>query len=563
MSIAIRDARSARPGPPPRTAPAPRSVAALLAAAGEAERSGAWDEALRHYEAAFRRLPREPDSVSAADLLIRIGRVRTERGELEEATEIFGASLAVAELAEDREQEAAALNCLAVTRQLRGDIDEAEGLYERARDLAMALGDDRRRAMIDQNLGTLASVRGDIEAALPHYRAALELFRRLGDDRLAARTLNNIAMAQVDVGDWTAAEASFDRAFELADRARDAAALGYVELNRAELRLKRRAFEAARECCDRAFETFGRLGSNPGLAEAHKFYGVLFRETEKPSLAQVNFSRAATLARECEDPLLEAECEREWAILDLRAERNREALRRLNRAHELFDVLRARRDILDLERRLDRLESTYLEVVRSWAESIEAKDRYTAGHCERVADLTCMLARAVGFEGRDLTWMRMGAFLHDVGKVHVPAEVLNKPGKLDEDEWEVMRNHTVAGDRIVAELNFPWDVRPLVRSHHERWDGEGYPDGLAAEAIPLEARILCLADVYDALTTARSYRPALSHAEALRIMEGDSGRAFDPELFELFRRELEVRRRAGAGSGGGDGPGARGAEAAA
>jgi HD-GYP domain-containing protein (c-di-GMP phosphodiesterase class II) len=98
-----------------------------------------------------------------------------------------------------------------------------------------------------------------------------------------------------------------------------------------------------------------------------------------------------------------------------------------------------------------------------------------------------------------------------------------------------MQNHTVEGDHIVAELNFAWDIRPIVRSHHERWDGTGYPDQLRGEEIPLPARILCVADVYDALTTTRSYRPAMSREEALRIMDSESGRIFDPDLYRLFR----------------------------
>src|SRR5690606_25841802 len=105
-----------------------------------------------------------------------------------------------------------------------------------------------------------------------------------------------------------------------------------------------------------------------------------------------------------------------------------------------------------------------------------------------------------------------------VGKIEVPAEILNKPGKLTSEEWREMQAHTTAGDRIVAELEFPWDIGPIVRSHHERWDGSGYPDGISGDAIPLTARILCIADVYDALTTTRSYRPALSREEALEIM---------------------------------------------
>ena len=133
-----------------------------------------------------------------------------------------------------------------------------------------------------------------------------------------------------------------------------------------------------------------------------------------------------------------------------------------------------------------------------------------------------------------MTWLRMGAFLHDVGKTEVPVEVLNKPSGLTPEEWELMKAHTTKGDEIVAALEFPWEIRPIVRSHHEKWDGTGYPDRLAGYDIPLHARILCIADVFDALTTTRSYRPALSRAEALRIMTRDAGKHFDPELLEIF-----------------------------
>jgi putative nucleotidyltransferase with HDIG domain len=152
-----------------------------------------------------------------------------------------------------------------------------------------------------------------------------------------------------------------------------------------------------------------------------------------------------------------------------------------------------------------------------------------------VAEYTCLLAEAAGFSGRDLTWIRMGAFLHDVGKTRLSADILNKPGSLNETEWSEMRDHTIHGDNIVAELDFPYDLRPMVRSHHERWDGTGYPDRLSGDDIPLVARILCIADVYDALTTDRSYRAAYPREQALELLQEEAGKLIDPELFEVFR----------------------------
>jgi putative nucleotidyltransferase with HDIG domain len=213
---------------------------------------------------------------------------------------------------------------------------------------------------------------------------------------------------------------------------------------------------------------------------------------------------------------------------------NREALEALNRSHVLFTRLEAQAERAEIDRRIADLEEEFLSLVRFWGESIEAKDRYTMGHCARVAEYACRIAERAGLTDRELVWFRMGAFLHDVGKTEVPEEILNKPGRLTDEERALMERHTTIGDEMLAPVEFPWDIRPMVRSHHERWDGRGYPDRLVAEAIPYSARILRIADVFDALTTARSYREPLTPDEAMDIMVNDEG-SFDPELFEIFR----------------------------
>jgi putative nucleotidyltransferase with HDIG domain len=178
-------------------------------------------------------------------------------------------------------------------------------------------------------------------------------------------------------------------------------------------------------------------------------------------------------------------------------------------------------------------------MAKQWGDSIESKDRYTQGHCERVAFFSCVLADSAGFNSRSLFWFRIGALLHDIGKIIVPTEVLNKPGKLTDEEWAIMKRHPEAGLELVADIDFPGDITAIIRNHHERWDGTGYPDGLAGERIPLAARILCVADVYDALTTTRSYRPGLTHARAAEIMRGSPGQ-FDPHLLEIFLEWAET-----------------------
>jgi HD-GYP domain-containing protein (c-di-GMP phosphodiesterase class II) len=124
----------------------------------------------------------------------------------------------------------------------------------------------------------------------------------------------------------------------------------------------------------------------------------------------------------------------------------------------------------------------------------------------------------------------------------IPAEVLNKAGQLNDEEWTLMRHHPSAGVELLADIEFPWDVRPIVESHHERWDGTGYPHGLAGDAIPLVARVVCIADVYDALTSRRSYKEPFTHEHALEVMRAQVGRGFDPELFAQFEALAEQER---------------------
>jgi putative nucleotidyltransferase with HDIG domain len=267
-----------------------------------------------------------------------------------------------------------------------------------------------------------------------------------------------------------------------------------------------------------------------------KVYGMVYRETGKPHLAEVHLRQALGLAAG-RDLLLEGEVQREMSAVLRGMGRNRESLAALNRAHALFTRLQARFDNDDVEQRIARLEEEFFSLVRQWGESIEAKDRYTSGHCVRVADYACRIAAAAGMAEEEMVWFRMGAFLHDVGKVDVPAEILNKPGRLTDEERAIIERHPVTGDEMISTVEFPWDVRGMVRWHHERWDGAGYPDRLAGDAVPLPARILRIADVFDALTSVRSYRPPMPPEHAFSVMEEDAG-GFDPQLFEIFRALL-------------------------
>lgn len=509
------------------------TLATLLDEASAQQRAGEWDAAVVTLRQAYTLSVASRDPAGIIETLVRLGHCHWQGSNRELAGDMLELALALGELHGNDEAAGRALNGLAAVAQETGEVDEAERLYSRANALGHSAGSEALIGETEQNLGTLANIRGNLDEALVRYQSALGWLERAGVSRGIISALNNLGMLHVDLGLLDQADGYFTRALDLCHEGGDVVRAGVVHTNRAELFLARGELDRARGACDEAFEIFSRLNYPGRKAAALKFYGVIYRESGKLHLAEIHLRQAIEIASRGE-PLLEAEAQREMARVQRAQGRNREALESLNRSHALFTRLHAQAEQADIDERITALEADFLSLVRFWGESIEAKDRYTMGHCARVADYACRIAERAGrLTEREMVWFRMGAFLHDVGKTEVPEEVLNKPGRLTDEERALMERHTVIGDEMLAPVEFPWDIRPMVRSHHERWDGTGYPDGLRAEAIPYAARILRVADVFDALTTARSYRRSLTPEEARDIMVEDAG-SFDPALFALF-----------------------------
>lgn len=196
------------------------------------------------------------------------------------------------------------------------------------------------------------------------------------------------------------------------------------------------------------------------------------------------------------------------------------------------------RSLLRLKSFTDELEHAEA-VLFTLALSIEARDPYTHGHCARLAEFSARLGERIGLPDDDITALRRAGIVHDVGKVLVPDAILLKPGPLTAAERSVMKQHPVAGEHICSPLKSFRSVLGIIRHHHERWDGSGYPDGLRGETIPLTARVLQIADVYDALTTQRPYRAALPPQEAWKILEEEVNRGWwDGRLVQEFREMM-------------------------
>ena len=208
----------------------------------------------------------------------------------------------------------------------------------------------------------------------------------------------------------------------------------------------------------------------------------------------------------------------------------------LTRPVDRTELLARVRSLLKLKFRTDELERAE-SVLFSLARSIEGKDPYTSGHCERLAEFSVRLGERVGLSEEQITALRRAGVVHDIGKVAVPDAILLKPGRLTEEEWTVIRQHPVVGERICAPLKSFRLVLPIIRHHHEKYDGSGYPDGLRGDAIPVAARVLQIVDVFDALTTERPYKKAFSAADALQTIREEVAKGWwDPQIFGEFEQ---------------------------
>lgn len=213
---------------------------------------------------------------------------------------------------------------------------------------------------------------------------------------------------------------------------------------------------------------------------------------------------------------------------------------------DILEVQTASRDITErkkaekaLQDAHDHLREAYERTIEGWVRALDLRDRETEGHTQRVTELTLKVAATLGFTEEELSHIRRGALLHDMGKMAIPDEILQKPGPLNEMEWEKMRRHPTYAYDMLSPIAYLHRALEIPFYHHERWDGSGYPHGLKGEDIPLVARLFAIVDVWDALSTDRPYRKKMPRSEVIKYLRDNSGKLFDPKLVEVFMSVIE------------------------
>jgi putative nucleotidyltransferase with HDIG domain len=511
----------------------PDAAGLVLAEGTRRERDGSIEEAVERYRVSVELAEAAGDHAVAAEALRRLGVLHHRRNDPAAALELCRRSYDLAAAHGDDTLAAEALNVMGGLQLEGGALEQAEATFHQALELGGA--SDKVRARVEQNLGILANIRGDLVEALTRYRGSLEAHQRAGDNGGCAIAYHNLGMVSADQRHWEDADRYFRQSHFLAEATNDTHLRGLCLLNHAEVHLACNRHEDARRSAEGALVIFDELGSHLDKADTYKMLGVVYRTAGRTALAESRLRTAIELAASTGAVLSEAEATRELALLYQQVGRNQDALQLLTGCHQLFSRLDARVDLIDVAGKVRELEETYLAVVRDWGQSIELADAYTHGHCERVADYGLAVARVLNLDAPTQTTIRLGAYLHDLGKVRVPHEILNKPGPLTPAEFEIIKQHPTWGLELLQGVDFPWDIRPIIGSHHEKYDGSGYPQGLRGDAIPTEAQVICAVDVFDALTTDRSYRLALPRGEALMQME-ECRRWWRPDVYDAFRQ---------------------------
>ena len=511
-------------------------LAKLIAEGQAAERASHASAAREAYEQALASL-QPSEGHLAAELFRAVGRTFFEDGDVAAAEDCLNLALTVALAHGDLPQIAHGYNSLAVTAFNRGETREAKPAFQQARAIAEEVGNRELMAMIDQNLGAIAALRGESEVALEAYRKSLDSYRALGLEGRTGPLLCNVGRLETELGRPEEARATLEQALAACAAAGDTHHQTLATINQAAAAMAAGALGEAEVFCATAKSQIDDAPRWKPLL--YKQMGVLAHRKGDSKRAVEHLLWARELATAREDVVLQGEVAAELALIYRSQERNRETLDALFSAHAVFKKVQAEQALVEIDIRLAEFEAVFLGIVQEWGESIDAKDPYTQGHCTRVAEYALALAESVGIDPKVMIWFQMGALLHDVGKVLVPDEILNKPGDLDEEERHIINRHPEAGETLLKGVEFPWDILPMVRHHHERWDGKGYPDGLSGEDIPLPARIVCVVDVFDALTTSRAYRAAMTLDKALELIERESGGAFDPHLQALFTELVE------------------------
>jgi len=485
-----------------------------------------------------------------AQVLNNLGIVCWKEGKYSQSLEYLSEALKIREQVGDDEDIAQTYENIGIVYYSLGEYETALEHFGNALQLWRKLENPSRIANTLNNIGALYRETGDLQKALEYLQKSLEYKRKIGDRGTLASTLGNIGTIYAQQGDYSRGLEYLSEALELAQENRLSSLEAETYAEMAQCHYAGGEIEGAEKLALKSLELAESLGMLSESEKSAQLLSEIYAARRKYKKAWQFLKKVLQLREKIFSDRLDS------AVAELKVKyetdkRRREAeiyhlkyveLKRINEelvaTKEALEKYKKHLEQLvaertaELERSYRRLKKTFSGIVATISKMLELRDPYTAGHQERVARLSVAIARRLGLPEDKVEAIHTAAMLHDIGKIYVPSEILTKPGRLSEVEFMLIKNHSAAGYEILKSIEFPWDIATIVRQHHERLDGSGYPDGLVGDQILFEAKIIAVADVVEAISSHRPYRPALGIDVALTEIRKNAGKLYDPTVVE-------------------------------
>ncbi len=477
-----------------------------------------------------------------------IGISYLSRGEYEKALDYSLKALAIYGDTDDKNGVSSTLNTIGIIYGKRKDHDNALKNYFRSLAISEEIGDKKGIAKTNNNLGNIYQDLNEYDKALEFAERSLQSFTELNDDLGIASSCNNIGIILDFKGDHDIAKEHFQRAYEIFKRIEYKTGLAASCNNLGGLLTVQRKFKQARLYLDQALKIaketdakYREIRAYENLSnlckEMDDFRGALDYYRKYSDLSRKVFSEESS--RNMIQLQIKFETEKKKKEAEIYKLKNIELQNEIAERIHIEEELRKHQDQLEelINERTIELKSSYNKLERGFQGTIvliskitELRDPYTSGHQIRVAKLASAIAREMKLPEEKIEAIHIASLVHDIGKINVPQEILSKPGILTDLEMKMIQIHPQTGYNILSEINFPWSIAEIVREHHEHVNGSGYPQGLKADEIAIEARIICVADVIEAMSSHRPYRAVLGLKEAVEEITRNEGVLYDRDV---------------------------------
>jgi putative nucleotidyltransferase with HDIG domain len=502
---------------------------------------GQWDKAEELYNLLLLKAVKNEDLGIQALVTRKLGEIKRKKGDSLAALKLLRTSLNIFRKIDDRKELSYLYNSIGLIFFGRGKWRKVRHYFALSLNIARTIDERKLTGQIFNNLGILSQIMGRDDNALRYFRRTLPSYESIGYHRGIAQTYNNIGMLYRDREEWEEARSYYEKSHRLSTELKDLNMTGISSLNLALATIHLDQLSMAEEFCNKAYSIFKKVGDKLGMAESFLYYGIIYRRKKDPKRSEMYFKKSIQMNKKTNNFLGLAEAYREIGLLYQDEGKSKDVLRYLGQSFKVFGELQAKRYVDDIDEKIKYLEEIYFKITKEMGEEVESKDTYTYGHCRRVAQYSMLLAEEMDLTENEKKALLIAAFLHDLGKVKISRKILTKPKKLTPDEYLIIMKHPGWGVEMLESVEFPWEVKSLILYHQERYDGKGYPEGLKGQDIPICARIIAISDFFDALTTDRPYRKALSIDEAFSIMRREKGTFFEPEMFNIF--EMLIKNR--------------------